>query len=121
MEIGTLLRKLRDSKSLPTRDVAEKIGVAQSTYSDWEHDKSSPSLRNYFKIADALEICPVELMSYLTGGKVTTLSFRETEMVELKKTVQNLRSYTMLLGDEKELLKTDLKRVMDIVKYIHPI
>lgn len=67
MEIGTLLRKLRDSRRLTTRKVAETTGVAHATYLDWEHDKSSPSLRFYLKLAAAFDACPVEMMAYLTG------------------------------------------------------
>lgn len=118
MEIGTLLRKLRDKKHLSTRAVAEKTGVGLSTYLSWEHDKSSPSLINYIKLAEAFDIGPVEFMSFLTGKTVNVTSARETEIEELKETVHNLRRYTVLLGDEKEIIKDELKKMMELIKQI---
>lgn len=71
MEIGTLLRKLRDKHKFSARTIAEKTGVSQSTYTDWENDRTSPSLKNYIKLAEAFQITPVELMNHLTGSSVT--------------------------------------------------
>jgi len=67
MYIGTRLRKLRDRQRVTTREIADRIGVSQSTYVGWENDKSSPSVRVYMRIAEAFEMDPVQLMTYLTS------------------------------------------------------
>jgi transcriptional regulator with XRE-family HTH domain len=113
MIIGTQLRKLRDQQKKTTRDMAINIGVSQSTYTDWEHDKSSPSLKIYLKIADAFEVSPVRLMSYLVGETSNVLSENATEMAELKEKVENLSQYTMLLGEEKKLLMIKIDNLLD--------
>ena len=69
MEIGAFLRKLRDTRKVSSRLIAEKIGVSHTTYMDWEHEKSSPSLKNFLKLAEAFEMTPVDMMSCLTGNK----------------------------------------------------
>lgn len=67
MYIGTRLRKLRDRQRVSTREIADRIGVSQSTYVGWENDKSSPTVRVYMRIAEAFEMDPVQLMTYLTS------------------------------------------------------
>ncbi|SDG56511.1 Transcriptional regulator, contains XRE-family HTH domain [Dyadobacter soli] len=67
MEIGTLLRKLRDHHKVSSRLIAEKVGISHTTYLDWEHEKSSPSLKHFFRLADAFKMTPVDMISYLTG------------------------------------------------------
>lgn len=44
MTNGTILRKLRERKHLSQKEIAEKLDIAQSTYSQWESDISSLKL-----------------------------------------------------------------------------
>lgn len=105
MQIGTLLRKLRDQKRLSVRDVAGKMEVAHSTYMDWEHDKTSPSLKSFIRLAGALELNPIELMTYLTGEAQDTVSPEETtSMAELRKMVR-------LYQEHNDLLKGDIAQL----------
>ncbi|GAB2785666.1 hypothetical protein GCM10027275_32530 [Rhabdobacter roseus] len=69
MYIGSKLRKLRDQRRISTREIADKAGIAQSTYLDWEQDKTSPRLKNFAKLAEAFQLSPKELMDYLLDGK----------------------------------------------------
>jgi transcriptional regulator with XRE-family HTH domain len=115
MEIGTQLRKLRDQQKKTTRDMAAEIGVSQSTYTDWELDKSSPSLKNYFKIAEAFEITPVKLMSYLAGNTLNVLPDQKIEIAVLTEKVETLSQYTLLLGNENKLIRNELKNMMNLI------
>ncbi len=63
MSLGTKLIKYKHSKGYSQRQVADLLGVAQSTYSDWESDKSKPKPHNYLKIAELYDIDLKELMS----------------------------------------------------------
>ena len=95
--------------------MAVKIGVSQSTYTNWENDKSSPSLNNYFKIAEAFEMSPEKLMLYLTGDTSNILSDQETEMAELTEKVETVSQYAMLIGNENKLIRNELKNMQDVI------
>lgn len=112
MNIGTLLRKLRDSRALTTRTIAEKAGVSLSTYLDWEHDKSSPSLRSFFKLASALDLDPVDFMAYLSGRTKDVLSTEEKASIgELKERVAFYRDYSDLLKKNSLQMENELARI----------
>lgn len=53
--IGKTIKKLREQKSLSQTQVAEKIGVTQRTYSDYERDKTEPKLETLIKLAELYE------------------------------------------------------------------
>lgn len=116
MEIGTMLRKLRDSKGLTTRHIAEKIGISHSTYVDWENDKSSPSLKFYIKLASSFQVCPVELMSYLTGHLAEPMSSEEKmSMTDMREMVSYYRNYSNLLKNDKERIEMELARIRELL------
>jgi transcriptional regulator with XRE-family HTH domain len=117
MNIGTLLRKFRDSRSLTTRHIAEKIGVSQSTYMDWEHGKSSPSLKSYMKLTSALGVNPVEFMAYLTGQATEILSAEEkANIADLREMVKYCQNYSDLLREDKIRVENELTRVQELLK-----
>lgn len=112
MNIGTQLRKLRDARALSTRTIAEKAGIAPSTYMDWEHDKSSPSIKSYIKLAAAFEVDPVDLMAYLTGQEKEVVSIREkTNIVELKAMIAFYKEYADLLKKDNLQFEVELARI----------
>ncbi len=92
MEIGVVLRRLRDKKRISSRDAAERIGVTQSTYLDWEHDKSSPTIKMFFQIAKTFEICPIDLMSHIVE-KNDLHARQHTEASQLTELVKNIQQY----------------------------
>jgi transcriptional regulator with XRE-family HTH domain len=63
MSLGAKLIKYRHSKGFSQPQTANLLGVAQSTYSDWESDKSRPKPQNYLKIAELYDLDLKELMS----------------------------------------------------------
>ncbi|MED3571914.1 helix-turn-helix transcriptional regulator [Cytobacillus praedii] len=67
---GERLRKLRKSKKLNQEQLAEKIGVDQSTISNYERDIKSPDIETYKKLADFFEV-PLD---FLTARIVTIMS-----------------------------------------------
>lgn len=103
MEIGTLLRKLRDHRKVSSRLIAEKVGISHTTYLDWEHEKSSPSLRFFFRLAEAFEMTPVDMMSYFTGAAIPEQNnsphFWNTN--EIKKILKDYQEHFELLRDLK--------------------
>ena len=104
MEIGTLLRKLRDHHKVSSRSIAEKVGISHTTYLDWEHEKSSPSLRHFVRLADAFKMTPVDMMSYLTG---TTLLHQNNSShlwnsEDIRKILKDYQEHFELLRDIKK-------------------
>lgn len=57
------LKELRKQKKLTQRELAEKIGVKQNSYSDWENGKSEPSLAKLTQLGHTLE----STIDYLLG------------------------------------------------------
>ncbi|MBV6717206.1 helix-turn-helix domain-containing protein [Paenibacillus chitinolyticus] len=62
MEIGLKIQLLREDRGLTSADLAVLAGVAQSTISDLENEKRSPSLNTLEKICDALKVSIVEVL-----------------------------------------------------------
>lgn len=55
MEIGKHLRKKRNEKRFSQQEVADYLGISQRTYSNFESDKSTPSILQLKKISELLE------------------------------------------------------------------
>jgi transcriptional regulator with XRE-family HTH domain len=56
MTTGTRLRKYREKLRLSQKEVAELIGVSQTTYYNWEADKSSMKIEYTAAIVQVLKI-----------------------------------------------------------------
>lgn len=120
MTVGTLLRKLRDSRKLSTRAVAEMIDVSHSTYISWEHDKSSISLRHYLKIAEAFHIDPIELMAYLIQRVPYVVSQEEKNSVrDLKEMLVYYQNYSQELKSERDRLQKELNSIVAATPLLH--
>jgi transcriptional regulator with XRE-family HTH domain len=50
------LRKLRDSKRLSQQEIADKMGISQSLYCDWEKQDSELKLENVLKLSEIFEV-----------------------------------------------------------------
>ena len=50
------LKELRLKKRLTQTELGEKVGVKQSTFTNWENGKREPSFENIVKLADLLEV-----------------------------------------------------------------
>ena len=56
MKIEDKIRRTRLRKGITQNQIAEKIGISQPTYAQWENGKRKPKLETLKKIADALEV-----------------------------------------------------------------
>jgi transcriptional regulator with XRE-family HTH domain len=122
MDIGTLLRRLRDKKKISSREIASRIGIAHSTFMDWEHDKTSPSLKQYSKLASALDINPVELMAYLTGQTDTILLPQHKDNIQdLSEMIRFYKSYRDLFDEQKLYSIGDLPKGHEHVRVGDPM
>lgn len=65
MEPFLKIKEIRVDKKLSQSELARKADISQSYLSELESNKKSPTLRQLCKIADALEVHPMELIYYL--------------------------------------------------------
>lgn len=56
------IRALREAKGLSQTELAEALGVDQTTVSAWERGVAEPTLSNLRRLADVLGIAPGELL-----------------------------------------------------------
>ena len=56
------IRALRESKGMTQTELAEALGVDQTTVSAWERGVPEPTLANLRRLADVLGIAPGDLL-----------------------------------------------------------
>ena len=62
---SSLLKKVRQELSLTQMQMAEVIGIGQTSYSDWEREIRVPRRKEYEKILAALKKLKVNVDTYL--------------------------------------------------------
>ncbi|MET3125356.1 DNA-binding XRE family transcriptional regulator [Arcicella rosea] len=55
-QLSIILIKNRQSLGLTQTEIAEYIGVAQSTYNNWESGKHKPSIKYLIKICEVYQL-----------------------------------------------------------------
>lgn len=78
--LGSVIKKLRESKSLTQSQFAEKIGVSDKAVSKWETGKSYPDISLLNPISELLGISVIEL---LAGNNIVN-SNRSSNMKNIK-------------------------------------
>lgn len=63
MSTGENIRKERRRKKMTQKELAEKTGIAEITIRQYEKDKFKPSFEKIIRIADALEVKPLDLLT----------------------------------------------------------
>lgn len=64
------LKELRHEKNLTLRELGEKVGMRNSTLSQYETNKREPKLETWQKLADFFHV-PTEYLMGLTNDRVT--------------------------------------------------
>ena len=62
MKLGKHLRKKRYEKKMSQQEIADFINVSQKTYSNFESDKSLPSILQLVNLSELLEFNFLELI-----------------------------------------------------------
>lgn len=60
---GLKLRMVREMRGLSQENMATKLGIAQNTYSQYETNHTKIKAETLQKIAEVLEVSPMDLMS----------------------------------------------------------
>ncbi len=62
MEIGKKIREQRLKKSLTLKELCNKVGVKENTMSEYENNKTVPSLNVFIKLCIELDTSPNYLL-----------------------------------------------------------
>lgn len=99
------LKLFRKNLGLKQIEIAEKIGVAKSTYSQYENGQREPNVLTIKKIANVLNISGDELLGlYINNSNIKDLNDK----------------YSQLDNYGKELIDTILELELKRVKNISP-
>ncbi len=60
---GVKIRMVRELRGLSQENVAMRLGIAQNTYSGYENNQIKISAEMLEKVADVLEVSPMDLMN----------------------------------------------------------
>lgn len=80
MEIGRILKRKRMERNLTLTQLADLSGVSQSSISDIEADKRSPTINTLEKMCEAMHIPIQEILPY---SEYSELSKNEHDVLEL--------------------------------------
>lgn len=59
------LKDLRAEKRLSQKTVSEKLGVAPSTYANWEQGRTEPCINDIYRLLEVFEIEANELFDFI--------------------------------------------------------
>ncbi|MBX3102056.1 MAG: helix-turn-helix transcriptional regulator, partial [Bacteroidetes bacterium] len=96
--VGDKIREAREKKGYSQEQLAELLGLSQSTVNKMENGKIRPNPRRVVEIAEALEADPQELLQDEEGHFVTIINNTE-----------NKASAQFLYSDRDDLTKELIK------------
>ncbi len=76
--LGQRIRMARNLAGLSQRLLAERVGVAPGTVSNWEHGRDAPNSRYIIVLADA---CGVQPEFFFRTGEVELSQGHESDML----------------------------------------
>ena len=103
MEFSERLKELRKQAHLTQVELANKLGIVQSSYADWERGKKKPTQDNLVKIAQVLNVS----VDYLVGNSEEKAD--ELDNIELLFRMNSKG----LTKEEKAIFKKELIEFMD--------
>ena len=93
------LRYAREQKGLSQKDVAEKIGVAKSTYSLYESGNREPNVQTIKKIADVLDVSADDLLGINSEHTTMAAHFDGDEYTEDQ--LNRIREFAKFIKQEE--------------------
>ncbi len=78
------LKNLRKEFGISQKEIAEQLNISQQTYSDYENDKTEPTMELLIKLAEFFKITVDELIGYegLTAEEYAA-GARETKKISI--------------------------------------
>lgn len=104
--LGGRIVHAREAQELTTSQLARRMGVKTETLHDWETDRAEPRSNRLLILAGLLSVSPTWL---LTGaGEAPNDGLTETEMMQIRETIERIREQILTVADELEQLRRRL-------------
>ena len=114
------LKSLRNENSLNQSEVAEELGIARTTYANYEQGKRFPGKENLIAIAEYFGVS----IDYLLGetdekqsaDKVINEISKDEELLEFYNAVKENNELKKLFKHSKNLSSKSIKQIVQIIK-----
>lgn len=104
--LGGRIVHAREAQELTTSQLARRMGIKTETLHDWETDRAEPRSNRLLILAGLLSVSPTWL---LTGaGEAPNDALTETEMMQIRETIERIREQILTVADELEQLRRRL-------------
>lgn len=113
IKIGSKIKKARVSKGIRQKDMARKLGLSVSTYSNYENNYREPKLDIVEKICNALDMTIDELMAF----PISDAEFRTTDSLSYEQSYSFASSEEFNKLQEERQIEPTKKRSNNIHKY----
>lgn len=122
MGFGTLLRKNRDKRKMTGSEIADKLGVSQGTYHNWESNKTNLPAKYLPQLAEIFKVNVIELIPENIAPKSNEKSKsgnQEKPAANAEAKIESLELYQKLLESKEEVItlqKEEIKRLQDRIE-----
>ncbi|AYD39598.1 helix-turn-helix domain-containing protein [Clostridium fermenticellae] len=131
MEIGSKIKKIRESKGLTQKQLAEKIGVTPVTITRYENDNRKPDFDTLEKIADYFNVSIDYLLGRTDSKEIISNPKKDTsvekiseslsddpELANFWNTLKEREDLKLLFKQTKDMVPNDIKKIVRIIKAI---
>lgn len=107
IDVGGRIRALREKRKVTLKELSSLTGIAASTLSAMEHNKSSPTLHTLIKIAEAFQMKVGEFLDHAAYEKATLCRPGEGTLIEIPST----DTKALLLTAESPMSRLDCSKI----------
>lgn len=119
-DFETRLKSLRNERNLNQSEVAEELGIARTTYANYEQGTRFPGKENLIAIAEYFGVS----IDYLLGetdeqqslDKVVNKISDDEDLLEFYMAVKENEDLKRLFKHSKDLSSKSLKQIVEIIK-----
>ena len=104
--LGGRIIYAREQQSLTTAQLARRLGIESTTLQDWESDRAQPRSNRLLMLSSMLNVSPTWLL--MGYGERPSDILDETEMMNIRSTIDRIREQTMAIAGELEQLEERL-------------
>jgi transcriptional regulator with XRE-family HTH domain len=105
LRIGATLGRLRSKRNLSQQEVADFVGVKQTTYQSWESEKTSVKLDHLPKLAEVLRVDMVDLLPQENHYQIVNNSHNKGQSINAYHVAHHTVDY------RDELISTQQKHI----------
>jgi transcriptional regulator with XRE-family HTH domain len=104
--LGGRIVHAREAQDLTTSQLARRMGIKTETLQEWETDRAEPRSNRLLTLAGMLNVSPTWLLTGAGESPVDALT--ETEMMQIRESVERMRAQVLAVADELEQLRKRL-------------